>query len=190
MKKLMIVLAAIALAGATQAATFKWASQTGQYLYKAGTTTKASGTIYLFDSTVVSREALVNAILGGSAITSLTSLDNTSLASAGSFSKTTNFASISADQVLSAFVAIVDGDNVFVSGLREGTGQASLTTNLNFANLTSASKAEATEWTVGGTASVASNGGWYKAASAVPEPTSGLLMLVGLGALALRRRRA
>jgi hypothetical protein len=29
--------------------------------------------------------------------------------------------------------------------------------------------------------------GWYQT---VPEPTSGLLMLVGLGALALRRRRA
>ena len=188
MKKLMIVMAAIALAGATQAATFKWASQTGQYLYKAGTTTKASGTIYLFDSSVVSREALVDAILGGSAITSLTSLDNTALASAGTFTKTTNFSSISADEVLSAFVAIVDGDNVFVSGLREGTGQASLTTNLNFANLTTASKAAATEWTVGGGASVASNGGWYTAS--VPEPTSGLLMLVGLGALALRRRRA
>ena len=31
--------------------------------------------------------------------------------------------------------------------------------------------------------------GWYTTAS-VPEPTSGLLMLVGLAGLALRRRRA
>ena len=35
-------------------------------------------------------------------------------------------------------------------------------------------------------ASAGGSGGWQQ----VPEPTSGLLMLVGLGALALRRRRA
>ena len=37
-------------------------------------------------------------------------------------------------------------------------------------------------------AATASTGGWT--ATAVPEPTSGLLMLVGLAGLALRRRRA
>ena len=37
------------------------------------------------------------------------------------------------------------------------------------------------------TAATTSTGGWHQA---IPEPTSGLLMLVGLGALALRRRRA
>ena len=37
----------------------------------------------------------------------------------------------------------------------------------------------------------ANGAGWYGAASApVPEPTSGLLMLLGMAGLALKRKRA
>ena len=62
MKKIMIVLAVIALAGVTQAASFKWASTTGQYMYQAGTTTKmAAGTLYLFNADNFSQSAFLYA---------------------------------------------------------------------------------------------------------------------------------
>ena len=129
---------------------------------------------------------MLDAILyDGTAISSLTSLDSTTLASNGSFTKTSDFASIATDQQLNAYVAMVIDDDVFVSAIKNGTGQASASTPLQFST-TAASKNESVEWTEGDSFSTA---GWYKKAAGIPEPTSGLLMLVGLGALALRRRR-
>ena len=58
------------------------------------------------------------------------------------------------------------------------TGEASVTA---IPAMSTPSKAAALDATKGYTGA-----GWY----AVPEPTSGLLMLVGLAGLALRRRRA
>ena len=185
MKKIMIVFAVIALAGVTQAASFKWASTTGQYMYQAGTTTKmAAGTLYLFNADNFSQSAFLDAFAAGTDIASMSSLASTSMKSSGTFSQTSDIASIGADQTLNAYFAIVDGDNVYVSATKSGLGQSSATTPMNFSGLSSSSRAAATEWTVGSSFSA---GGWY---TAVPEPTSGLLMLVGLAGLALRRRRA
>ena len=182
MKKLMIVMAAIALAGVTQAASFQWKTSTGQYVYQAGTSTKASGTAYLFNSATVSQTALLTAILTeGKSITELTSLSSKALSSAGAVAAT-SFSWGDAGDSLTAYFAIVDGDNVFISGTQTGTALETGTTQLQFGSISAPSKLAATQFS--GTVSGA---GWY---TSVPEPTSGLLMLVGLCALALRRRRA
>ena len=187
MKKIMIVFAAIALAFASEAASFKWSSNSMQYVYKAGGAAKmTSGTVYLFDAGTLSQAALLSALQGGGSLASQSFLSSTSLTTSGTFTKTENFSGVGADQVLNAYFAIQDGDNVFISDTKTGTGQASATTPLGFAT-TSATKGALS------TASSFSAGGWYAASSTptdpTPEPTSGLLLLVGGAMLALRRKQ-
>lgn len=186
MKKLAIVLAAVACATVAKAATFSWATYTGQYVYQAGTTTKLSGaTAYLFDSSVVSQAALLEGILTDSkSITSFTSLASGTTSSAGAIAKAEFTASTATGDTLSAYFAIVSGDDVFISSVASGAAQATSTTALSFKSLNTPSKAAAIEFS--GTSSY-TGAGWY---TAVPEPTSGLLMLLGMAGLALKRKRA
>ena len=188
MKKLLIVFGAVIVATAVQAASFSWKTQTGQYVYKAGTTTKeGSATAYLFNSAVVSRDALVAAFVdSGKGLTDFTSLSSKATSTAGGIASTTfSTDPIGTETSLTAYFAIIDGDNIFVSAEVAGAYQATATTGMTFSP-TTASKAAAVEWTTG-TTSVATAGGWYTAA---PEPTSGLLLLLGMAGLALKRKRA
>ncbi len=188
MKKILIALGVVALATVVQASSFNWKTQTGQYVYQAGTTSKAgSVTAYLFNADVLSRDALVAAFVDdGKALSEFTSLSSKATSSAGAITTTSFTADPAGSETsLNAYFAIISGDNIFVSAEVSGMYQATSTTTLQFAP-TTASKAAAIEWTTG-TTSVATAGGWYTAA---PEPTSGLLMLLGMAGLALKRKRA
>ena len=185
MKELLILAAVVCAAIASQAAAFTWKSYTGQYVYEAGSSTKLAGaTAYLFDQSVVSQATLVEAILGGGSITDYTSRSQATTTSTGAISAT-NFDGGTVGSTLNAYFAIVSGDNIFISTSASDVASEVGTGALTFKGLSTPSKAEAIEFT--STASYA-GAGWYT--SAVPEPTSGLLMLLGMAGLALRRRRA
>ena len=70
MKKIMIALAAVALAVSAQAAAYQWKTGTGNQVFVAGSTAdKVDGaTAYLFDSAAVSQATVFAALMAGTDI--------------------------------------------------------------------------------------------------------------------------
>jgi hypothetical protein len=185
MKKIMTFAILVAASVTLNAASYQWSS-TGS-VYTPGTqTAMAHIDAYLFDVDTVSQATLLAGLREGKSITSYSALSTYS----GDQAKiaTTKFdVSLDPGANLNAYFAIVttvgDTDYVYISNQKTGAAQATLTTSLSFASQSTNSGK------VNGLSDAFSNPGWYTTA-AVPEPTSGLLMLVGLAGLALRRRRA
>ena len=85
--------------------------------------------------------------------------------------KTFDWSGAVADSAYNFYYVIDDSGKVFTSAAKENIiAQASAAANIGFGNQQSATQ-NASNW------------------SAVPEPTSGLLMLLGMAGLALRRKR-
>ncbi len=193
MKKLMIMLVAVGAVVAANAAAFTWKTSATGKLYSPGdsSTLLASGTAYLFDSASVTQQAILTAFSKGTALDSLTSLDSSSVSSGAIAAKSASPITISEGNAytLGAIVALVttvdSQEYIFISDVTTKNGSATGTTALSVA-LATASKRDVTEFSAA--SATFGSGGWYTAA--VPEPTSGLLMLLGVAGLALRRRRA
>ena len=189
MKKLMIALVAVALGMAANAASYTWKCSSS-FFDGTGTTAKMTdGTsVYLMFASAYTQAALVSDFAAGSIATDKAIA--TATISGGKFSESSATYDTTSDQT--AYLAVVYGDRLFISttadagymAVGEGSiafdSQAYLTrynntvNTLKVDNLASAGYAGA---------------GWYGAA-AVPEPTSGLLILLGMAGLALRRKRA
>ena len=184
MKKLMIVLAIAAMAGITQAASFDWKTGATGKIYEAGTTTLlASGTAYIFAADATTQQAVLTAFLDDKTWTT-GNLGNKSVASGAI--KATNgeaFNYGTGGNTYNFYVALVSGNSIFISDTVSATAADVGFETASF-NLKNASQAAVTELEKTGSFA---GGGWYTAA---PEPTSGLLLLLGMAGLALKRKHA
>ena len=185
----MVALAAVAVGIAANAASFTWTTagriydgsgNTGSDYYAKGQTA------YLMFVSTISQADLVDSFNASSATAMSTvtggKVTSATVNSEGKIEVTTPFTS-SVTESQTAYFVIFANDKMYVSGTRAAPYN-SLDPDevgaINFAAETSLSRATLDA------ADGYSTAGWY----AVPEPTSGLLMLLGMAGLALRRRRA
>ena len=198
MKKIMIAAAIACAAAMSQAATVKWASEnvyaaadsTGKY----STTVKiTSGTASLYNITAAQYSEWVAAIAADQATGMATVYDamqkETAIATASlnkskfTLTDSRDISAATGADPIDLYSAIIytytdgDGKDWYVANV--GTAHFEANTSKTIGNMNTF---------VAGDATGAAITGWQTAA--VPEPTSGLLLLLGVAGMALRRRRA
>ena len=192
MKKLMMVVAAFALAASAQAATYDW-KWTSTFKDPGGTA--FSGTVYVFNANDYAQQTILTAFLANPKSYSLSGAIDSYATTNGKGPSTpvsipaANIGTLSGsgdNQYVDYFYAatFTSGDDsyIFLTGTQNVLVQASQNTSLSY-SLGSPTVAEP------GTTTFLGGKTWY-AAEAIPEPTTGLLVLLGVAGLALRRRRA
>ena len=205
MKKLMIAACAVAFAAAAQAASYDWNFNTSTKTVKEGFKAATIGGTY--DATSVgsdaaayiiylteggagtSQSALLAGLREGKSVSEIAGANLLASGNAKSDGKVNLNGSVpesfTDDFVLTSYLAVVSGDKVYLGGLDEGEYDEMDGSGSTPLIVTSSKYLRDND----GTKSFGS-AGWYSTASAVPEPTSGLLLLLGVAGLALRRRRA
>ena len=192
MKKLLIVAAVALTAAITQAATVSW-SVTGLLDSKGNTLTSGAGYVFTTKGPNATTVAAVTEALGSlkSADELKTYLDDNSLTALKGTPDSNGKISVSGVDLASSgipaatssvkiFAVIVDDDTfgddvkyVILDASGNVKTPAATTTNVAIFGLNASATANPSNWT-----------------AAAPEPTSGLLLLLGVAGLALKRKRA
>ena len=179
MKKIVFGLALL-LSMVVCAGQVKWAATN---VFGTDGTTKNGGVGYLFVDTQVSE---LNALLAGSDASAAqtwvvaNAISSVTPGTAGTYSSaavdytagTYNFVAVIFDAA-----TVADASNYYVTTAKQGSVPGSGSATVSFGNQSTRSSA----------AGAYTSAGW--AASDVPEPTSGLLLLLGGALLALRRKQ-
>lgn len=165
MKKILIATAIVMTAIVSQAAAFKW---TAANVYDSSGTTKFTGTaaIYAYTTDIAAAVKVADAYV----ISGVFKSDAVGTATG----YTANWSDAVIDTTYNFYMVIEDGDKTFdSSAVKVVAGKAIATgaTSVAFGNMATATQ---------------NAGNW----AAVPEPTSGLLLLLGMAGLALKRKRA
>ena len=182
MKKLLIAACAAMLGIAVNAAQVTWSMT--NVAASPDKAAAAGWAFYVLDS---SKYSAFTALTGGAIATYLGTAGNTVAQGTTTSGRTGVGASVkggsySGGDTVNSFMVIFNNASPAAATYYAYTGVGDTTISAGGADdsISFGKFADATAATSGG------SGGW----KSVPEPTSGLLMLVGLGALALRRRRA
>lgn len=175
MKKLIMIAFAATFSAVANAATVNWSMNS----ISASPDNSAKNTYmaYIFD-TAVGYDSVISALADGDTTVLDSALGSKAVSAAGAVlgAKATTDIYSTGDYV-TAFAVILNNST-----------PANATYFLGVSEVTSGSGVSSAGAVTFGFGSQAANTAWT--AVAVPEPTSGLLMLVGLVGLALRRKRA
>ena len=187
MKKIMIALAVVAMAACSQASVVKWGTGSSAVKFNGTALGGQSVSLYMVgvngadDVLVDTRSTLANPPVNKGKLTS----------DVGSGQSAYDYNSVIAGGALINDAGTDAGRQYYiVINYNDGTKDYTYTSSAVASSGLSATALGSVSFTVNDTISevAGTKNAWV--AAAVPEPTSGLLMLVGLGALALRRRRA
>jgi len=194
MKKLMIAAAIVCAAVAANAASFSWSNTSGSpttKIYKDSTTVLSKDyTAYLLCTSDITQGNFLDGVRDAKnvgtyvASKAISGANGTTDSNSKIPAVTFNYGT--APNTYTFYFAIINGDNILISETASGAAKDLGTTQLAFTSSSTWSKVNNGDGDY-------TSPGWYSTSTEppepTPEPTSAMLMLLGVAGLALKRKQ-